>query len=194
MIVNSEEYYDLLQHINDYNPPRVVPLHPGSIIMDIDLNSRTIDAPTYLSVQDDHLAETVYFRVDRFYENQDLINTVGIIQYVNAKGDGYIYPIPYYDLITEKENNKILFPWCIEGHVTEKAGNVEFSIKFYEIENKEINYILNTKPAISKVINGLNTEAIKNNGDYQYLLSIADELIADIENLKRQDLYWIVLD
>lgn len=194
MIVNSEEYYKILQHIKDYNSPSIVPLQPDSIIMNIDLNSRIIEAPEYLSVEEDHLAETVYFRLDRFYDNQDLANTVGIIQYINGKGDGYIYPIPYYDIATEKENNKILFPWCIEGHVTEKSGVINFSIKFYDIENEEVKYILNTLPAKSKVAKGLEVSNIENNPDYSHLLSIADQLIAEVQNIKRQDLYWIILD
>jgi hypothetical protein len=196
MIVGSQEYNNLLSYIKDYNYPTIAPLNPTSVVMDIDLNSRVVETPEYLSVEDEHLAETVYFRVDRFFEHQDLANTIGIIEYVNAKGDGYIYPIPYYDIITEKENNKIIIPWCIDGFATMYAGIVNFQIRFYEIdENKQIVYNLKTLPASSKIAKGLDFTTIENNPDYQRLLSIADQLIYEVNDLKRErDLYWIVLD
>ena len=196
MIVNSDEYYKLLSQIKDYNPPRIVPLHPDSIIMDIDLNTREIKSPQYLSVQDDHLAETVYFRIDRFYDNYDLANSIGIIQYIDATGKGHLYPIPYYDLYTEREDNKIIFPWCIEGFATNTAGVVTYAIKFYQLDkNNKLEYSLNTKSASSIVQKGININAIKDSEDYYQLSTIADQLISEVQNLKRDtDIFWIVLD
>lgn len=196
MIVGSQEYNNLLSYIKDYNYPTIAPLNPTSIIMDIDLDTREVQTPEYLSVEDEHLAETVYFRIDRFFENQDLANTIGIIEYINAKGEGYIYPIPYYDITSEKDNNKIIIPWCIDGFATMYAGAVKFQIRFYEInEKKEITYNLKTLPASSKIAKGLDFKSIVDNPDYQRLLSIADQLIYEVGDLKRErDLYWIVLD
>ena len=61
----------------DVNPYNNVPIL--SIILpsdertfDVNLSTRTINVPTFLSVAKDHRAETVYFLVDRYYEYKDL--------------------------------------------------------------------------------------------------------------------------
>lgn len=195
MKINSEEYYNLLTHIKDNNPPFIAPLTPNSKIIPINLNTRIIEMPDSIIVEEDHLSNIIYFEMDRFFDNYDLANSIGIIQYINAEGEGYLYPIPFYDIFTKKDEHKIIFPWCIEGHATKSFGDVEFAIKFFEIKNKKIIYNINTQPAIATITKGLDKSPIENSNDYQYLLSIADELIAEIETIKRgQELYWIVLD
>lgn len=144
MKINSEEYYDLLTHVKDNNPPFIAPLTPESKIINIDLNTRLIEMPENIIVEDDHLSNTIYFEMDRFFDNFDLANSIGIVQYINAEGEGYLYPIPFYDIFTKKDENKIIFPWCVEGHATKAFGEIKFAIKFFEIENKKIIYNINT--------------------------------------------------
>jgi hypothetical protein len=49
-------------------------------------------------VQKDHNAETLYFILDRYYDNVDLATMSCIVQYQNASKDkassGYIYAVP----------------------------------------------------------------------------------------------------
>jgi hypothetical protein len=106
-----------------------------------------------LSVEKDHFAETIYFTIDRYFDNMDLTNTVGLIQYINHnyrdengnKDKGHLYIIPYFDAITMKNENKIILPWCIEGYATAAAGPVTFSFRFYKMDqNHEFIYNLNT--------------------------------------------------
>jgi len=58
-----------------------------------------------------------------------------LIQYKNAdpeaRKSGYIYVPTYKDVTTFAEDEKIAFPWVIEGPATVFAGDVTFSIKFY---------------------------------------------------------------
>lgn len=193
MRVNSEEYYKLLAQIKDNNPPRIAPLTDADVLMEIDLNTREINAPQYLSVQDDHLAEVVYFEIDRFYDSYDLLNSIGVIEYIDAKGDGHIYSIPYYDIFTKKD--KIVFPWCIQGYATNTAGIVEFAVKFYQLnENKELIYCLNTLPAKSRVLRGISRNTINDSEDYYQLANAADQIFSELQSMKRtRDVMWICL-
>ena len=51
----------------------------------------------------------------------------------------------------------MLFPWCIEGEATKKAGDVQFSVRFYKLDfsGAHLLYNLNTLPATSKVKEGM---------------------------------------
>ena len=48
-------------------------------IYDINLDTRIIDSPKFIGVEKDHAAETIYFKVDRYYDYMDLANTICII-------------------------------------------------------------------------------------------------------------------
>jgi hypothetical protein len=74
-------------------------LPAGEIVYDIDLNSREINSPKFLSVKKDHKSETVYFRVDRFFDYVDLSTTVCLVQYITPKTKkSRIYVVPFYDI------------------------------------------------------------------------------------------------
>jgi hypothetical protein len=140
MITTPEEFLKKLYLINDGNVPSIALLLPSTeTIYEVDLNKRTIEAPEFLSVETDHFSETIYFKVDRYYDNMDLTNTVCLIQYENknAKKEdgtpagGYAYLVPFYDIQHFKDEDKILLPWAIGGPATAAAGDVEFAIRFY---------------------------------------------------------------
>jgi hypothetical protein len=115
MITNAVDYYKEIVKIKDANKPQYAILLPvDEKIYEIDLNKRTTSAPDFLAVDSDHYAETIYFKVDRFYDNMDLADTVCTIQYINNNDDedeGHIYLVPFFDILTYREDNKILFPW-----------------------------------------------------------------------------------
>lgn len=178
-------------------------------IYSIDLNARSIDAPKFLSVEYDHNAETIYFSVDRFFDNVDLSTLFCVIQYQNANPNkaqgGYIYAVPYFDIVTKADENKMLFQWAIEGPATAYSGKVIFSIKFYRISSvivdsvdgtsksyKVYDYVLNTQPATSEVLHGLDILATSEN--YYFEATEVEAIYQAIENVRREnDLYWIVL-
>lgn len=201
MITTKSEYDKLLAQIQDnYNAPVKKILVPSTEpIYKIDLETRTIEAPENFGIQNDHQAETLYFVVDRYYGRVDLTNTIGIIQYKNAHLDEYVYIIPYYD-ITTKGNNKIIFPWIIQGPITKYKGTVEFSIRFFRLnEFKDIVFDLNTRPATSKVISGWQTSI----EDYSWSQISVDPQWADViaqmqkytsENPEPFAIYWLEAD
>lgn len=132
------------------------------------------------------------------------------IQYQNANSNiaqgGYIYPVPYFDIQSGAENNKMFFQWRIEGPATAYSGTVKFSIKFYKISSitidsvdgnsksmKVYDYVLNTLPATSKVLHGMDIYETSEN--YYFEPNEVELIYQRIEEVRRQnDLYWIVLN
>ena len=155
MITPLQEYYNLLYLIQDENPPELAVLLPGNEEpLRIDLDTRKINAPEYLSVATDHRAETVFFSVNRYFDNVDLSTMSCIIQFINAAGESGIYVVPFYDISRGDDN--MLIPWVIEGAVTAKAGSVVYSVQFFRVSesSSKYSYNLNTLAATSKVLEG----------------------------------------
>lgn len=165
MITSAKEYLARLQDIRNAN------LHIESLnipadetVYYIDLNARTIDTPEFLSTETDHTAETVFFCVDRYFENIDLADSTCLIQYINANGDGYVYVVPVYDLETYAEDGKMLIPWVIQGNATVASGTIQYAVRFYKVHKVEglndnnqyeFDYIINTQIAKSKILKGM---------------------------------------
>lgn len=202
MITSIEEYNKLLYQIQSENKPSVaIRLPESERIYSIDLNSRTIEAPEILSVQNDHNAETIYFLVDRYFDHIDLSNTTCVIQYVNAKGKSGIYFVPFYDLISY--DGKILFPWEIKNFLSQHIGTVKFAIRFYKVDenyssnNVKFIYNLNTQVATSTIIAGgaISEDFLSINEDYDFETSVIAEIKQDILKLQSYpDLYWEVIE
>lgn len=204
MITSIDEYNKLLHYMQSNNRPSIVDKLPSSEnIYAVDLNSRTIEAPNTLSIQHDHNAETIYFCVDRFFDHLDLSKSVCVIQYLNAKNQGGVYFVPYYDLTTYYEEGKMLFPWMLEKFLTQYPGKIKFAIRFYRVDegyssdNVRFLYNINTQIASSKIIPGgaITEDFLELNDKYDFEASVIagiKQQIADID--KRNDLYWMVLD
>lgn len=137
----------------------MVVLYPSEKLYYVDLNTRTIEAPEYIGVERDCNAETIYFTVDRFFENLDLSNLSCIIQFENANGESYIYPVPFFDKTTLYNEGLLIFPWTVSGPATAKAGLVHFAMKFFSVDlqktTKPYIFNLNTITCESQVLEGM---------------------------------------
>lgn len=197
MITTPEDYIAMLYRIQDENAPRIATLlPPDENIYDIDLNTRTIDVPEFLSVQKDHVAETIYFKVDRYFDHMDLSNTVCVIQYSvynpeTQKKEDYLYPVPFYDTETFSYEDKMIFPWALEGRVTKYPGDVTFAVRFYLIsyEGDKITYALNTLPTTGKILYGM--DVITDNEEYIFEASTIEQIYAKIDEISRVDIFWL---
>ncbi len=212
MITSTQDYIAYLYRLQ--NPNRradTVRLPPDEPLYEIDLDTRTIKAPEFLSVEYDHNAETVYFCVDRYYDNTDLSELFAVVQYENAdpikEKRGYVYPVPYFDVSgPDVPPQKMLFPWVIQGPATAFAGTVTFSVKFYRISDviidnedgtsrsvKAYDYVLNTQPTTSEVKHGFDIYA--NTENYIYPQETIDDIYQRIAEIDRAAniLYWTVL-
>lgn len=200
MITEKQEYLDLLYKIQDENKPSLAILLPGDErVYNVDLATRTIEAPEYLSVETDHRSEVIYFKVARYYDAVDLSNTVCVIQYINANKEGRVYAVPYYDIDTLSDTNEMLIPWEVDGEATVAAGDVQYAIRFYmldsRITDKRLVYNLNTLTASSKVLHGINIdpEELQSSNDKEYIVTYLDEILAISREIANKDVYWVVL-
>lgn len=197
MITISTEYYRNLYKLQqDRNLPSLAVLLPSAEnIYEIDLNSRKITPPEFLSNYTDHASEVIYFKCDRFFDYMDLSNCAVVIQYVNAKKESRLYPVPFVDVATCSLENKMLIPWCVDGNVTSQAGDVTFSIRFYKIDENGtyLRYSLSTLPAKSKVLETLNV--VEADGEpFEFAPSQYEQLNAKIDAVANHvDLEWTVL-
>ena len=200
MITEKQEYLDLLYKIQDENKPSLAILLPGDErVYNVDLATRTIEAPEYLSVETDHRSEVIYFKVARYYDAVDLSNTICVIQYINANKVGRVYAVPYYDIDTLSDTNEMLIPWEVDGEATVAAGDVQYAIRFYmldsRITDKRLVYNLNTLTASSKVLHGINIdpEELQSSNDKEYIVTYLDEILAISREIANKDVYWVVL-
>lgn len=158
MVTNPAEYAKLLWKIQDQNPPTTALLLPNTEKMiEVDLNTRIITPPEYLSVATDHRAETVFFVMDRFHDNVDLSEMNCIVEFVNADRKSGIYVVPFIDKETLYLKDRIIVPWLIEGLATAKKGTISYSLKFFQVcedNYSKFSYILNTQAAKSKILEG----------------------------------------
>lgn len=162
----ESDFQSQLYLIQSQNPPSLVLFPETKRIYDIDLGTRKIDGPEVLSVSRDHKAETIYFRVDRFHDYMDLSNTACVIQYITPDGKMHLYPVPFYDIMTEKNSQKMIFPWCIDGAATMYQGIVSYSIRFYMIQELSGEFIylynLGTAVATGEVLHGMQVSELSN--------------------------------
>ena len=189
MVLTPDEYNDELWLIQKNNPPKISVLPFAEKIYDVDVKNRTINAPEFLSVQKDHRAESIYFKMDRYNDYVDLVNMTCIIQYKTKNGDG-IYVVPYYDIASYP--GKLLIPWLIDGRATAVSGDVTYSIRFYKMDDAATKFVynLNFLPATSKVKYGM--DVISDNlPDYEVPAPLYQDLVAKYQEMVRQDMYWI---
>ena len=216
MITTRDDYLELLYKIQDPNrQTQVIKLPKDEPICKIDLDTRQISVPDAVKVVEfDHNSETLYFSVDRFYDNVDLSTLFAVVQYKNADPagnpkNGYIYAVPYFDISTlpnQGEEDKMLLQWAIEGPATAFPGKVSFSIKFYRIseveaedENgntilvKTYDYILNTLTSSITILHGM--DVFEETENYIYDAETVLDIYQRIEEVSRaNDLCWIMLD
>jgi hypothetical protein len=128
MITTSEEYNSLLPRLK--NPNKFIDLFcvpEDEPVYDIDLNSRTITAPQFVSVQFEHNAEIIWFKADRFYDNIDLYRGSCIIQYKDAALNEFYYAAPIVTGTEKYGNEVILIPWVISERVSSSPGVIYFA-------------------------------------------------------------------
>jgi hypothetical protein len=219
MITSAAEYLAHIQEIRNQNihPQERLHIPDSEKIYEIDLNKRSIETPTFLSVETDHTAETIFFKVDRFYDNIDLTDSTCVIQYVNARGKTYLYVVPIFDI--QSEEGKIIFPWVIQGPATIAAGTIKYAVRFYKVKEGPVDiegkptytfdYILNTTPATSRILNGMGAgiytaeKALEGQvqieigtDDNIQVVTYLESILARLDNLENSDgfnVYWIDL-
>lgn len=132
---------------------------------EIDANSRKITVPADfktngVSVQGDHLAEVIFFRIARFFDYKDLSTCDILINWKMGTKEGKTTRfIKFDDNMVEPDETKtecIIFGWPINDVVTEKSGALTFAIEFRNVSNSgEVLYRFNTLPVTVNIKDGL---------------------------------------
>ncbi len=199
MITTPQEYNEKLWLIQTNNFPRKAILPFAETIYNVDMKTRIIDSPAFLSVAKDHKAETIYFSVPRYVDYMDLAETACIIQYTLPDKDKTtgIYAVPFYDITTFNDygNERILLPWLLDGKATSVSGVIEYSIRFFIIDDsgQKFLYNLNTIPAKSKILYGMDVIGDATDDSYDIDADAYTTLLNRIADLSKKDIYWIEL-
>lgn len=137
MITSEKEYNELLYVLKDPNNLTDEPIYyriPASEpVYNINLDTREVEAPEFLSVLEDHNAEVIWFKMDRFHDDVDLYDSTCWIQYKNALNETYVC-VSVPKVIKESNHDTLYMPWPISGPATKAAGKITFSFQFFKMK------------------------------------------------------------
>jgi len=125
----------------------------------INANARSITVPANyrqngVSVTEDIVAETLMFRIDRYFDFVDLMTTTIWVMWKNPEGQEGASKVSLIDY--ETEPGKILFGWPLTAKVVGKTkGILEFAIRFFKKDGTLINYSLNILPTKVEIKQGI---------------------------------------
>ena len=163
MITSPEEFRQRLLDIQNSVDVVYTTLPSDEPRFIIDANSRTITIPVefqFLGVKNDHNAETIYFEIDRYFDDEDLSQHTCVVQFANKNNskDGGIYPVTTMDITSV--DGKIIFGWEIKSDATSLVGDIYFSVRFYSINSTDyvFTYNFNTLTAKSVILDTLDVD------------------------------------
>ena len=155
-IDNLESFFGYIQEIGELDK-KFLRLPLDEPLFEIDVNSRKITIPSDfaangLSVQGDHLAETVFFSIDRYFDYMDLNNCNIRINWKIGDVSGQSVN---FSKSVDAEPGKIIFGWPVAKDLTGKSGTLSFAVEFYIERDNVISYSLNTLISTINIKEGL---------------------------------------
>lgn len=151
-------YFGILQNLVQINDKYgILPLDEPCF--EINANTRAINIPKNFSVQvqGDNLAETIYFRIARYFDTTDLYNQKIAIRYELPNGSKRIAE-PWTSIIDENTGD-IIFGWPLGEEATAYTGTLKFAVQFYYINNENVKeYSFNTLAADLNIKKGINID------------------------------------
>lgn len=181
-LLSKAENYKAIQNqtsnsISPYSISLMMMDQDSEPIIEVESDLRTIHIPDKLyniGVTGDHLCETIYFKIPRYFDGVDLSTHDCIIRFFNA---GHEYGEK--DVCnTEIFDDYIKFGWCIDKRVTRYSGEIEFTIQFETIDE----YQWQTIPAKLNILQGINVENVITDKDDSIFRSLSKQ----IDNIKEQ--------
>lgn len=172
-IDSFESYYANIVKIsqlatNFHNAPYKFFLMPlDEPMFEINANQRTITVPSHFSkngvgVYGDHMAEVLYFSVDRYFDYQDLysVDEIVINWQFRANGTSRTQDVETKQSLALApddtfEPGKIVFGWVITNEMTPSRGTLTFSVSFVKHIGDQYEYVLNTRPSQVQIYDSL---------------------------------------
>ena len=165
---NLDAFYGSIQEIAAVDS-KFLRLPLDEPLFDIDANTRKITIPDAfrangVSVQRDHLAEVIFFRIERYFDYTDLSTCDIVINWKMGSKEGKTTRFIKFEkvfTIDEVQASYIVFGWPINDIVTEKSGALTFAVEFFKTAESEENneqkviYRFNTLPVSVNIKDGL---------------------------------------
>lgn len=127
----------------------------AQFVIDKDLRTTVIPAEgAVLGVTGDNNVNRVNFKMERYYDGNDLSEFAIRISYKNANGDSNFYDVNEYAI----ENDRILFTWLVSSDAVAYAGTVYFTVRLFIMDNSDPTKIVksfNTALISATVIQGM---------------------------------------
>lgn len=136
-ITSLNQYFHYIDRIKEIKGGKYTRLPLDENLFEIDADKRSITVPPAfaqngISVQKDEVAETLYFKIDRYYDATDLATQEVFIEWKNAAGEEGVSLPWVFDI--ESEPNYIIFGWPLSSRITGTAGQVQFAVRFYKLD------------------------------------------------------------
>lgn len=160
-ITSLNEYFYYMDSIPAIKDGKYTRLPLDENLFEINADTRTIAIPQAfaqngISVQSDEVAETLYFKIDRYYDATDLAMQNVFIEWKNAAGEEGVSLPWIFDV--ESEPNYIIFGWPLSSRITGTAGTVQFAVRFYTQDEgapDRLAYSFSTLPHTATIKPGL---------------------------------------
>ena len=176
-IQDLPSYYSVIDELAKIGGPKYLRVPIDEEPFEIDTNTRKINIPAditgnkwVIGVKDDHMAEVLYFTIDRFFDDTDLAvcfpregdsvhKGQTYVQWKNGAAVG-LDPVHYVQI----DESRIIFGWILHDVITKASGDITFSIRFQYHKvgtstgpdlNSEVLYSFNTLPATCKLLPNL---------------------------------------
>ena len=140
---------------------------------DINAETRQIKAKKIVVLQNDNVAETIQFTIDRYFDQMDLNQAKIFVQWKLPSGKtGATWADEMKDISIP---GKIRFGWTLTSDVTAEPGVVEYSVRFWnkDLSEKQVN---GESVEVEEVVYSLNTLTSSLTISKSLQASINDEL------------------
>lgn len=159
----------------------------------VNANTRKISVPSAwktIGVAGDAFAETVFFKIDRYFDATDFASkslTPIIEWHVGNQAEGIS---PAYTTEFVREEDSLLIGWVLTREILEYPGTLEFALRFIKtiteegegIKVEDIDYSFSTLPAQMTISKGLNQYVDSDGIDNAGGVETPDSLLNNIYN------------
>lgn len=195
IVVNSlEEFFMNITKIAALENGKFLRLPLDEPMFVIDANTRKISIPTDfstngLSVQGDHLAETIFFKVDRYFDFVDL-NTKDI--YINWKLGDQSGTSKNFIKSIDIEPGYIIFGWPVAKELTSKSGVLSFAVQICSKDaSGALTYNFNTLASTIAIKDGLVLNAPIEVNVTNDILNMLTDSAYSIDDVPVSDITWV---
>ena len=156
-----QEYFSHLKDIYDLGGEKFLMLPLDEPVFEINANTRDITVPAEfkkngISVQGDEIAESLIFRINRFFDYADLASEdmVCQIQWQNANKEKEEGISDAFVVDDSKSADYLYIMWPLTEKITRYPGTIKFSVRCYKKSGSELVYSFSTKIAQATINQG----------------------------------------